>query len=136
MSPSLWPDLRELSPQSEHRSREPGSTRHFIDRRNKLNGLRVLPRDAETQLAVEIQRGLVGLVDVTSQLPNPGAQDDRLHLLQQVHHHHRIAVIRNGRIVAQGTPHALMNDEQDDYVRELMATPRRQAERLRKLGAP
>ena len=44
----------------------------------------------------------------------------------------RIAVIRGGRIVAEGTPHALMNGEQDDYVRELMATPRRQAERLRK----
>jgi osmoprotectant transport system ATP-binding protein len=48
----------------------------------------------------------------------------------------RIAVIRNGRIVADGTPQALMNADQDDYVRELMATPRRQAERLRKLGAP
>jgi osmoprotectant transport system ATP-binding protein len=47
----------------------------------------------------------------------------------------RIAVIRNGRIVAEGTPHALMNGEQDDYVRELMATPRRQAERLNKLAA-
>ena len=45
----------------------------------------------------------------------------------------RIAVIRNGRIVAEGTPHALMNGEQDTYVRELMATPRRQAERLRAL---
>ena len=27
-----------------------------------------------------------------------------------------------------------MNGEQDDYVRELMATPRRQAERLRALS--
>jgi osmoprotectant transport system ATP-binding protein len=48
----------------------------------------------------------------------------------------RIAVIRNGRIVAEGTPHTLMNGEQDDYVRDLMATPRRQAERLKKLSAP
>jgi osmoprotectant transport system ATP-binding protein len=46
----------------------------------------------------------------------------------------RIAVIRGGRIVAEGTPHALMNGEQDDYVRELMTTPRRQAERLRELA--
>ena len=45
----------------------------------------------------------------------------------------RVAVIRNGRIIADGTPQALMNDAQDDYVRELMATPRRQAERLRRL---
>ena len=45
----------------------------------------------------------------------------------------RIAVMRGGRIVADGTPHALMNGEQDAYVRELMATPRRQAERLREL---
>ena len=42
----------------------------------------------------------------------------------------RIAVIRNGRIVADGSPRALMNDAPDEYVRELMATPRRQAERL------
>jgi len=46
----------------------------------------------------------------------------------------RIAVIRAGRIVADGTPHALMNGDQDHYVRELMATPRRQAERLRALS--
>jgi osmoprotectant transport system ATP-binding protein len=50
----------------------------------------------------------------------------------------RIAVIRNGRIIADGTPQALMSDAQtsgaqDTYVRELMAAPRRQAERLRAL---
>ena len=45
----------------------------------------------------------------------------------------RIAVIHDGRIVADGTPQALLNDAKDDYVRELMATPRRQAERLRAL---
>ena len=48
----------------------------------------------------------------------------------------RIAVMRDGRIVADGTPQALMNGAQDDYVRELMATPRRQAERLRALDRP
>jgi osmoprotectant transport system ATP-binding protein len=42
----------------------------------------------------------------------------------------RIAVIRNGRIVACDSPRALMNEATDDYVRDLMATPRRQAERL------
>ena len=50
----------------------------------------------------------------------------------------RIAVIRNGRIIADGTPQALMSGAQatgaqDTYVRELMAAPRRQAERLRAL---
>jgi osmoprotectant transport system ATP-binding protein len=45
----------------------------------------------------------------------------------------RIAVIREGRIVADGTPQTLMNEPPDDYVRELMATPRRQAARLRAL---
>ncbi len=45
----------------------------------------------------------------------------------------RIAVIRDGRIVAEGTPQQLMNGAQDGYVRELMAAPRRQAERLRAL---
>jgi osmoprotectant transport system ATP-binding protein len=43
----------------------------------------------------------------------------------------RIAVIRDGRIVAQGTPRDLMHGEQDSYVSELMATPRRQAEKLK-----
>jgi osmoprotectant transport system ATP-binding protein len=42
----------------------------------------------------------------------------------------RIAVIREGRVVAQGLPRELMSEEQDEYVRELMATPRKQAERL------
>jgi osmoprotectant transport system ATP-binding protein len=45
----------------------------------------------------------------------------------------RIAVIRNGHIIADGTPQALMSGAQDEYVRELMAAPRRQAERLRAL---
>ena len=45
----------------------------------------------------------------------------------------RIAVIHGGHILADGSPRALMNDAKDDYVRELMATPRRQAERLRAL---
>jgi osmoprotectant transport system ATP-binding protein len=42
----------------------------------------------------------------------------------------RIGVIRDGRLIADGTPRALMSDQQNDYVRELMRTPRRQAERL------
>jgi osmoprotectant transport system ATP-binding protein len=42
----------------------------------------------------------------------------------------RIAVIRDGRVVALGTPRELMGANQDEYVRELMATPRKQAERL------
>jgi len=42
----------------------------------------------------------------------------------------RIAVLRAGRLIADGTPRALMSDTQDAYVQEMMATPRRQAERL------
>ena len=45
----------------------------------------------------------------------------------------RIAVIRAGRLVAQGTPRTLMGGGQDAYVRELMAVPREQAQRLRAL---
>jgi osmoprotectant transport system ATP-binding protein len=45
----------------------------------------------------------------------------------------RIAVMRTGRIVAQGAPRALLDSEQDEYVRALMAKPRNQAERLRAL---
>jgi osmoprotectant transport system ATP-binding protein len=46
----------------------------------------------------------------------------------------RIVVMNGGRIAADGTPHELMNRPQDDYVRELMATPRRHAERLNALA--
>jgi osmoprotectant transport system ATP-binding protein len=45
----------------------------------------------------------------------------------------RIAVMRAGRVIAQGAPRAMLGGGQDDYVRELMATPRNQAERLRRL---
>src|ERR1700704_2822544 len=45
----------------------------------------------------------------------------------------RIVVIRDGRVIADGTPHALMREDRDPYVRELMQMPRRQAERLRDL---
>jgi osmoprotectant transport system ATP-binding protein len=45
----------------------------------------------------------------------------------------RIVVIRDGRVIADGTPHALASENRDPYVRELMQTPRRQAERLRDL---
>jgi osmoprotectant transport system ATP-binding protein len=42
----------------------------------------------------------------------------------------RIAVLHAGRLIADGTPHELMSAAQEPYVREMMATPRRQAERL------
>jgi osmoprotectant transport system ATP-binding protein len=47
----------------------------------------------------------------------------------------RIAVMHEGRIVEANTPRALMLDTQHAYVRELMQTPRRQAERLSALMA-
>ena len=39
----------------------------------------------------------------------------------------RIAVMRDGRLVQVGTPADLLRQPADDYVRELMATPRRHA---------
>jgi osmoprotectant transport system ATP-binding protein len=44
----------------------------------------------------------------------------------------RIAVMRGGRLLAQGTPSQL-SESRDAYVGELLRTPRRQAERLRML---
>jgi osmoprotectant transport system ATP-binding protein len=41
----------------------------------------------------------------------------------------RIAVMRTGRLLAQGTP-AELSQSEDSYVLELLRTPRRQAERL------
>ena len=40
----------------------------------------------------------------------------------------RIAVMNGGRLVQVGTPHELLTSPADEYVRQLMATPRRQAE--------
>jgi osmoprotectant transport system ATP-binding protein len=40
----------------------------------------------------------------------------------------RIAVMQHGRLVQIGTPSELMQSPADDYVRQLMSTPRRQAE--------
>ena len=47
----------------------------------------------------------------------------------------RIAVLRDGRLIAQGAPQALMTEPQDDFVDALMQTPRRHAERLNALRA-
>ena len=53
-------------------------------------------------------------------------------VLEAVLHADRIAVIDHGRLIACDTPGALMAPSQHDaQVRELMATPRRHAERLR-----
>jgi osmoprotectant transport system ATP-binding protein len=51
----------------------------------------------------------------------------------------RVAVMQAGRVIAEGSPHALMTGAHGDYVEALMATPRRQAEQLAALidrGAP
>jgi osmoprotectant transport system ATP-binding protein len=45
----------------------------------------------------------------------------------------RIAVLCEGRLVAEGTPDAMMAHTGDDFVSELMQTPRRQADRLNAL---
>jgi osmoprotectant transport system ATP-binding protein len=47
----------------------------------------------------------------------------------------RIAVMRSGHLLAQGTPSDL-SDSDDPYVGELLHTPRRQAERLKVLLPP
>jgi osmoprotectant transport system ATP-binding protein len=47
----------------------------------------------------------------------------------------RIAVMRSGRLLAQGTP-AELTGSKDAYVMELLRTPRRQAERLNALLPP
>ncbi len=48
----------------------------------------------------------------------------------------RIAVMRDGRLIADGTPDIMMAHSGDDFVSELMQTPRRQADRLNALKAP
>ena len=45
----------------------------------------------------------------------------------------RIIVVRGGKLIADAPPRALLGGDTDPYVRELMQTPRRQAERLNDL---
>jgi len=45
----------------------------------------------------------------------------------------RIACMRAGEIVQVGSPHALMTDPQDEFVRRLMQTPKEQADRLEQI---
>jgi len=45
----------------------------------------------------------------------------------------RIAVLHEGKLIEEGTPHQLMTAAEQEYVRELMRTPRTQAARLRRL---
>ena len=45
----------------------------------------------------------------------------------------RIVVMREGRLIADGAPAELMAQTGDEFVSELMQTPRRQAERLNAL---
>jgi osmoprotectant transport system ATP-binding protein len=47
----------------------------------------------------------------------------------------RMAVMQRGRIVEEGTPHELLTGSTNDYVRDLMAMPRRQADRVTALTA-
>jgi osmoprotectant transport system ATP-binding protein len=47
----------------------------------------------------------------------------------------RIAVMGSGRVLREGTPHELMTNPNDEYVRTLMQTPKRQADRLEALAA-
>jgi len=47
----------------------------------------------------------------------------------------RIAAMRDGRLVQIGTPHELLAAPADDYVVELMQTPRRQVEAIERLLA-
>lgn len=47
----------------------------------------------------------------------------------------RVAVLRGGRLVQVGTPRQLLRQPADDYVRQLLGTPRRQAEQVEALLA-
>lgn len=47
----------------------------------------------------------------------------------------RIAVLKSGRLLRIGTPRELVADPQHDFVRELLATPNQQRERLESLWA-
>jgi osmoprotectant transport system ATP-binding protein len=49
----------------------------------------------------------------------------------------RIAVMRDGRLIADGSPHDILTGQTDPYVQDLVETPRRQAERVSALaGGP
>lgn len=47
----------------------------------------------------------------------------------------RVAVMREGRLIRIGTPNEMLTDPRDEYVAKLMATPKRQADRLEAIAA-
>ena len=47
----------------------------------------------------------------------------------------RIAVMRDGRLLAEGAPHHILTQTSDPYVHQLVETPRRQAEKVTALAA-
>jgi osmoprotectant transport system ATP-binding protein len=47
----------------------------------------------------------------------------------------RIGVMRDGKLIADGSAHAILTEETDPYVRALVETPRRQADRVSALAA-
>ena len=48
---------------------------------------------------------------------------------------HRIAVLQAGHLVQVGTPRTLMREPANDYVRQLLDTPRREAQLVESLLA-
>jgi osmoprotectant transport system ATP-binding protein len=45
----------------------------------------------------------------------------------------RIGAMHEGRLVQIGTPHTLLTEPADDYVRDLMERPKKQADRVEQL---
>ncbi len=83
-----------------------------------------LTRDGLRDDFLEIQRGLnMTAVMVTHDMTEALLLGDR------------VVVMRQGRVVRQASPQEILSDPGDPYVASLMASPRRNAERLRTLAA-
>ena len=80
-----------------------------------------------------LTRDAVAQTIAAAQRARPDHGDDPHDMLEAVLLADRIAILHDGKLIEQGTPHKLMTAAEHDYVRSLMQAPRKQADRLQSL---
>jgi osmoprotectant transport system ATP-binding protein len=115
-------DMVRLDPR-EFGERMPGGNPELVLMDEPFSALDPITRDGLQQDFRDLQRELgFAAVMVTHDMAEALIMADE------------VAVMRDGRIIQQGTPHTLMSAPADDYVSDLLETPRRQMRAIAELA--